>query len=217
MKFPKPNVNFLSFFLHYFIISISLFTNFQSLGQSLDSMDVRKSERKSYAISGIIKDASSGETLPYVNVLTDNNRILTVSNPYGFYSLTLPRGRYSLIYNFMGYKDQHQEINLDKDIRLDISLSAKSEELQEVVVTDKRNDLRNIEKRMSNIDINTIKKLPSLGGEPDLLRDLKLLPGVNSAAAEGSGGMTVRGGAYDQNLMLLDEATVYSESHLVGL
>lgn len=201
-----------------FIFSIAIFlvhTEINLHGQQFDSTNLVNKTKKKFTISGIIKDGKSGETLPYASIGVLSQNFSSASNQYGFYSLTLPEGKYTLAYKYVGYEDNQKEITLDKDLRLDIEMLLKSQEMEEVVVRAKRNDLRSIERRMSKIDVNLIKELPSLG-EADVLRNIQLLPGVVNVAAEG-GGFMVRGGAWDQNLMLLDEAIVYNASHLAGM
>jgi hypothetical protein len=172
-------------------------------------------KKEKYTISGLIKDSASAETLPYTNVCVMGMSIGTVSNQYGFYSITLPKGEYQLVFKCVGFEEMSKDLNLEKDIRLDVDLLSKSQELQEVIITNKTNNLRDIERRMSKIDVKTIKEMPALG-ESDILRGMQFLPSVSSGAEVG-GGMVVRGGAWDQNLMLLDEATVYNANHLIGI
>ena len=168
-----------------------------------------------FTISGIIKDGFSGETLPYVSIYIEGTGLGVQSNPYGFYSITLPAGTYHLEYKCVGYKDNTKIIVLDNDIRSEEILQIKNREMDEVVITQKNNDLSKIETRMTNIDVTSVKELPALG-EPDILRNIQLLPGVTSPTELG-GGFNVRGGGADQNLMLLDEAIVYNPYHLIGL
>jgi len=201
-----------------FVIIITVFFSHLGInlfGESSDSLiDTRKST-KNFTISGIIKDSTSGETLPYASIGATGSGNGTITNQYGFYSLTIPAGKYILVCKYVGYIDNQHEILLDRDLRLNIELQLKNQQMEEVVVTAHNNDLKSIERRMSKIDMKTIKELPALG-EADLLRSMQLLPGVNTVAEVG-GGFEVRGGAGDQNLMLLDEAIVYNANHLVGM
>ena len=199
-----------------FALFIFLVISQISFGQSLDSLSRIKNYQKKITISGIIRDNSSGETLPYASVGIEGANLSTLSNQYGFYSITLPNGKYKIVYRCIGYEENVIDIVLDKDNRSDIELHIKSQELQEVVITEKNNDLNDIDKKISKIDIATVKKLPSFGGIPDIMRSIQLLPGVISSSEVG-GGIQVRGGAWDQNLMLLDEAIVYNATHLEGL
>jgi hypothetical protein len=198
------------------VSAISLLLNLAGFAQLHDSLSDGNKIRKNYTVSGLIKDAASGESLPYANISIETGTKSSISNAYGFYSMTLPSGVCTLICKYVGYELLQMEIKLTEDLRIDIGLKAISQELQEVIVKSDKNDMKNVEQRLSKIDLNTVKQLPSLCGEADLLRSIKLLPGVNSTAEAGAG-ITVRGGSYDQNLMLLDEATVYNASHLIGL
>jgi hypothetical protein len=201
--------SFFSFAVLAFLIEISI------TGQKLDSTDLINKPKKKCTISGTIVDGSSGETMPYSSIGILGENYSAMSNQYGFYSLTIPAGKYYLVCKYVGYNENQQEIILEKDLRVNIELKLKSQEMEGVVVTARNNDLKSIERRMSKIDMKTIKELPALG-EADLLRSMQLLPGVNSVAEVG-GGMEVRGGGGDQNLMLLDEAIVYNANHLVGM
>jgi len=173
-------------------------------------------ELNKYTISGIIKDLKSGETLPYVTMAVNGKRSGTISNQYSFYSLTLTEGKYVIIFTCIGYENYTKKIQLNENIRLDIYMPIKSHELEEVVVSVDIKDMTHLETGLSKIDGKTVKELPALFGEPDMLRIISLLPGVTNVS-EGTSGYLVRGGGWDQNLMLLDEATVYNANHLVGL
>jgi outer membrane cobalamin receptor len=167
-------------------------------------------------ISGYISD-ENGEMLIGVNVYIPNTTFGTVSNTYGFYSLTLPQGSYTLIYSFIGYEIREDAINLNSDIKSNITLKPESREIQEVLVTAERKDRNVREIAMGNVTLQakTIKKIPNLMGETDIIKSIQLLPGVQTSV-EGSSGFYVRGGNADQNLVLLDGATVYNPSHLFG-
>jgi len=199
--------------LSVMVILLNLKVN--SAWQSQRYLYEYNNSKKHYTISGIIKDNTSGETLPYATIVVKEKNLAFVTNQYGFYSLTLAEGNYTLISKYLGYEEYQKDIVLNQDIILNIEMFIKTRELEEVVVNTKKNDLNDFERRMSKIDIRSVKELPSLG-EPDLLRNIQLLPGVTSVA-EAGGGMMVRGGAGDQNLMLLDEAIVYNANHLVGM
>ncbi|WP_291720982.1 TonB-dependent receptor [Bernardetia sp.] len=171
-----------------------------------------------YTLSGKIRDAASGEELIGATVLVEKMPGTgAVANEYGFYSLTLSEGKYRILVSYIGFENQIFEIDLTKDITLNVEMSEASE-LKEVVVTAERDADANItEVQMSTqvLEVEQVKKLPALLGEVDVLRTLTLLPGVQSAG-EGTGGLFVRGGANDQNLILLDDAPVYNASHLLG-
>ncbi len=169
-------------------------------------------------ISGYVRDAATGEELigATVQVLELPGTGAT-TNIYGYYALPLGQGEYSLKIQYLGYETVEQPINLQADTRLNFELQETDAVLQEVVVTGRREDANVTEVAMSreNLPIETIQKIPALLGEVDVIKTLQLLPGVQSAG-EGTTGLFVRGGAADQNLVLLDEATVYNASHLFG-
>jgi hypothetical protein len=139
------------------------------------------------------------------------------TNPYGFYSISLPEGRYTLRFSYIGYAVREVEVDLMADNRLNVTLKSDVQQLQEVVVSSQSRNVNVSNPTMSidRISAATIKKIPVLLGEVDVIKAIQLLPGVQ-ATSEGSSGFSVRGGGYDQNLILLDEATVYSPSHLMG-
>ncbi len=171
-----------------------------------------------YTISGTLKDASNGEDLIGASItVKEMSGTGTVTNVYGFYSLTLPEGDYTLQYQFIGLQSQEKPIQLTKDMKIDLELESTAQELQEVVVSAKKEDQNVTANEMSvaKISIKEVENVPVLFGERDLIKVVQLLPGVNSAG-EGNSGFYVRGGAADQNLILLDEAPVYNPSHLLG-
>ena len=171
-----------------------------------------------YTLSGYIKDGSTGEELIYANVFVDELDRGTTTNLYGFYSLTLPQGTYSITFSYVGFEPIKRSIELDQDLTLNIELGSDATTLQEVVVKDKQANAAIEEIAMSRleVDITELKKLPSLLGEPDVIKSIQMLPGVTSAG-EGTSSFFVRGGSADQNLILIDEAPVYEVSHLFGL
>ena len=172
-----------------------------------------------YTLSGYVKDESSGETLIGANVVNLDNPVEgTSTNTYGFYSLTLAEGTYNINVSYLGFQSQNFEVTLNKNTELNISLS-EGVTMQEVVVTSDREERKaNVEStQLGKIDlpVESIKKLPAIFGEVDILKTIQLLPGVLSAG-EGASGFYVRGGGPDQNLVLLDEAVVYNSGHLLG-
>jgi len=174
-------------------------------------------ESKKYTISGHIEDSTTGENLIGATVYIEELQTGTVSNIYGFYAISLPPDSYTLTFSYIGYQSVKQTIMFDKDQTLDISLSPTENVLEEVVITGEAAD-RNIrapEMSVTKIESKTIREIPALFGEVDIIRAIQLLPGVNTLA-EGSTGFSVRGGSPDQNLVLLDEATVYNSGHLLG-
>jgi len=172
---------------------------------------------KSFTISGYIKDSENGEELLGATIFIEETKSGTVTNAYGFYSLTLPEGTYNIRYSYIGYTDIYEKVNLTSDIKKNIKLKISSEELNEVVVASEALD-RNVtsaEMGTTKLDIKQIKSVPVLFGEQDILKTIQLMPGVKPAG-EGNSGFHVRGGGTDQNLILLDNATVYNASHLLG-
>ena len=174
--------------------------------------------QETFTVNGVIKDASNNETLYGVNVLVANSNSGVVTNEYGFYSIKLPKGEHTLIISYLGFQEQTTTIELSKNTSLNFSLNETSEYLEEVVITEdiEKLNIRKPEMSVNKLDISTIQKLPVVFGEVDVIKSLLLLPGVSNAG-EGSSGFNVRGGAVDQNLILLDEATIYNSSHLFGL
>ncbi|MEM8896439.1 MAG: TonB-dependent receptor, partial [Bacteroidota bacterium] len=169
-------------------------------------------------ISGYVKDAATGEDLLGATVLVEELGSGTVTNLYGFYSLTLPKAAYNLKVTYVGYDVISQTIDLNDDIKLNVSLPLALSELAEIVITDKAENQNVVSTEMSvqRLESQTIKDVPSVLGEPDVLKSIQLLPGVTSVA-DGASGFNVRGGSADQNLILLDEGILYNASHLLGL
>lgn len=168
-------------------------------------------------LSGYVKDASNGEGLIGVSVYVQELKSGTQSNPYGFYSLTLPKGNYTLIFTYVGYGKLTKKVNLSSEQKLSVELAEDDNVLGEVVVTSKKEDdnIKSLEMSVNKIAMKTIQKMPALLGEVDIIRSIQYLPGVSSVG-EGASGFNVRGGGVDQNLILLDEAPVYNSSHLFG-
>jgi hypothetical protein len=171
-----------------------------------------------YTVSGTVKQASSGETLTGVTVMVvEKPTVGVTTNEYGFYSISLSKGNYTLRFSYVGYKQQSVPVQLDSTITVSINMPDENN-LQEVVVSAKRgND--NITKATMGTEVLNMKevaKIPVVFGEKDLIKTIQLMPGVKSNG-EGSNGFSVRGGATDQNLILLDEAPVYNASHLLGM
>ncbi len=170
-----------------------------------------------YTISGYVKDAKTGEYLIGSNVYLKELLKGTATNQYGFYSLTVDQGSYTLVVNYLGYKEFSQKILLDKDFRINPELSDAAILANEVTITGERADenIQSTQMGKMELDVEKIKSLPAFLGEVDILKSIQLLPGVQSAG-EGNAGYYVRGGGPDQNLILLDEAVVYNASHLFG-
>jgi len=173
--------------------------------------------QQKFTVSGYVKNAATGEALIGANVFVKQLLKGSPTNTYGFYSITLTKGDYDLIVSFMGYNEYSKKIELNKDIKLNISLSEKVFTADEVVISAEKADanVQSTDMGRVEIPIEKIKTLPVLFGEVDILKTIQLTPGVKSAG-EGSTGYYVRGGGPDQNLILLDEAVVYNASHLLG-
>jgi len=190
----------------FFLLSLCLlFFNIQFFGQE-------------YTLNGTITDAASNETLIGVNIIFPEASTGVITNEYGYYSIKLPQGSYQIQITYLGYQSIVQTIDLDGDKKLNFQLEEASESLEEVLITGDIEGLniRKPEMSVNKLSIKTIQNLPVVFGEVDVVRSLLLLPGVSNAG-EGSSGFNVRGGAVDQNLILLDEATIYNSSHLFGL
>ena len=190
---------------HYLIIILTLSSCIYSFSQ------------ESYTISGYIQEASSGENLIGASKFEQNSRKGTTSNQYGFYSLTLKEGEYTIIYSFIGMETIKKKIVLNKDYRINMSLSENSTIINEITINEEGAD-NNVEStNMSQVKLNveSVKSIPVILGEIDVLKTAQLLPGISSGG-EGSSGLYVRGGGPDQNLVLLDEAIVYNAAHLFG-
>ena len=190
------------FFFAFFICISSIF-----LGQT-----------KKYTLSGTVTDISSNETLIGVNILFPEISNGVSTNSYGFYSITLPEGVYQIRVSYLGYAELTETINLNQDIRQDFKLTISTESLEEVIIEEnvERLQIRDPQMSVNALSVETIKRIPVVLGEADVIKSLLLLPGVTNAG-EAASGFNVRGGAVDQNLILLDEAIIFNTSHLFGL
>lgn len=170
-----------------------------------------------HTISGYVTDKENGEELLGATILVEEIKSGTITNLYGFYSLSLLPGTYTLQFSYLGYETYTKKIDLKENITLNIELSTEGQKLEEVIVTGEKKNVNVTKAEMSvvKMQMQTIKKIPALMGEVDVIKAIQLLPGVQSTS-EGSSGFSVRGGSADQNLILLDEATVYNASHLMG-
>lgn len=170
-----------------------------------------------YSVSGYIKDASNGEELIGATIVIKDLNIGTSTNVYGYYSIALNPGNYTILYSFIGYKPVKKRVELKQNTTISVELEEETLMLQEVVVSSERPNanVTRTEMSVARLDIKTIRRMPALMGEVDVIKAIQMLPGVQSTS-EGSSGFSVRGGAADHNLILLDEATVYNASHLMG-
>jgi hypothetical protein len=171
-----------------------------------------------HTISGTLKDKKTGETVigGIVQIL-ELKGIGASTNEYGFYSITLAEGKYTIIVASIGYKKINKQIDLTKNVTLNISLEEDVALLGEVEITAEKKDA-NVTKAqggMVTLDVKEIAKIPVFAGEKDIIKTLQLMPGIKSGG-DGNAGFYVRGGGADQNLVLLDEAPVYNASHLLG-
>ncbi|WP_339837653.1 TonB-dependent receptor [uncultured Maribacter sp.] len=173
--------------------------------------------QQKFTLSGTISEISSNETLIGVTVAIPELKTGVTTNEYGFYSITLPEGTYTVLISYLGFSDIQQEINLTENIRIDYLLVEEAEQLEEVVVTEnvEKMDIRKPQMSVNTLSVGTIKKIPVILGEADVIKSILLLPGVTNAG-EGASGFNVRGGSADQNLILLDEAIIFNSSHLFG-
>ncbi len=175
-----------------------------------------------YTVSGLVTDASNGESVKSIMVSLmpeeDKSQAFTAfSNQAGFYSVTLPKGRYIFYIQYMGFQDVLDTLLVEQNVTHNVALHPDAELLETVTVTDKAVDhnVTSAEVGKMEMKIETIKALPALFGEVDVLKSVQLLPGIQSGG-EGNTGFYVRGGGSDQNLILLDETTIYNAGHLFG-
>lgn len=175
--------------------------------------------QEKFTLSGIVKDQKSNETLIGVTISFENNNIVRTSltNEYGFYSISLPKGEYNVTINSFSYAGFTETITLESNLKKDFSLAEKNNEIEQVIVSGNSKKLKIDKPEMSvnKLSIGQIKAMPAILGEVDVIKSILTLPGVTNAG-EGQSGFNVRGGAADQNLILLDEATIYNSSHLFG-
>ncbi|MHA4810562.1 TonB-dependent receptor [Flavitalea flava] len=183
----------------------------------LSALSMHLSAQVKHTISGSVKSKSSGESIIRATVVVSGKNIGVTTNDYGFYSLTLPEGKYTLIISAIGRQAQTIEVDLKENMQLPTLLQDQEVQLENVTVTapGRGRSIRSAQMGVEHITTKDIKNVPVLFGERDVLKTLQLLPGVK-AVAEGNSGLSVRGGATDQNLILLDEAPVYNASHLLG-
>ena len=188
------------------IVLFIIFLSFKSFSQD------------KFTLSGYLKNEKNGEALIGAIVSKQATNIGVSTNEYGFYSLTLPKGKHIIVLNYIGYINQTKEIDLEKNTTLNFEMIEETKQLEEVVISSTQEDqnIKTNEMGVSKLDIKQIQKMPALMGEVDIIKSLQTLPGVTTAG-EGATGFNVRGGNIDQNLILLDEAPVYNSSHLFGM
>lgn len=173
--------------------------------------------QEKYTLSGTIKTAKSGETIIGASILINGKDNGTISNEYGFYSVTLPRGSYSVTYSAIGFEAVTEEISLNSNKLQDVLLPDQVVNLEDVTVSSsiKGRTISGTQMGVEHLNMKEVNTIPMLLGERDILKAIQLLPGIKSAG-DGNSGFYVRGGSTDQNLILLDEANVYNASHLMG-
>ncbi|MGB0982237.1 MAG: TonB-dependent receptor, partial [Winogradskyella sp.] len=173
--------------------------------------------QEKFTLSGTISDNASNETLIGVNVIIPELQTGAVTNEYGFYSITLPANTYQIQISYLGYKTITETLVLNSNTNKNYTLLEAAENLDEVVIENdvERLNIKKPQMSVNALSINTIKTMPVVLGEVDVIKSITLLPGVTNAG-EGSSGFNVRGGSADQNLILLDEATLFNSSHLFG-
>ncbi len=183
------------------------------------SISIMSFAQNKFTISGTITEQNKGEALIGVKVRVKDQSYLVATNEYGFYSITIPEGKYILAVTYIGYLPQEKEIELKENVSINFVMESPSEKTKELetakVTINKQDNVRGSTMGVERLDPKSIAKIPVLLGEKDIIKTLQLLPGVKSAG-EGNSGYYVRGGAADQNLILLDEAPVYNASHLLG-
>lgn len=195
-----------------------LFAVFVAFCFTFRSFGFENYNESKFSISGYVKDAKSGEDLIGATVYIVELKSGVNTNAYGFYSINAKSGTYTLQVGYLGYKTIEQKVELTKNIALDFELQEATVVTQEVLITEYKADenIKSVQMSMNRLTVEQMKKVPALFGEVDVIKNIQMLPGVQSAG-EGTSAFFVRGGAADQNLILLDEAPVYNPQHLFGI
>jgi hypothetical protein len=176
----------------------------------------KEAPKQKFTLSGTIKDIKTNESIIGVNIYIPEIKAGVSTNEYGFYSITIPKANYTIQISYLGYETIYEKIVLDKTQKRNFSLVENGQQLDEVIVTGKKStNIRKPEMSVNKLSGSAIKKIPVVLGEVDVLKALLTLPGVTNAG-EGQSGFNVRGGGADQNLILLDEATIFNSSHVFG-
>lgn len=181
----------------------------------LGAVNLRAQRSGRITVTGFVSEAQSAERLVGVNVFIPELKTGTITNNYGYYSLTIPPGRYTIVFSMVGYSQRQIELELRRDTVINVEIQQEISELEEVLIIGERKQAETVQMSSIELPMKTIKKIPMLFGETDLLRAIQYLPGVQSGN-EGFTGIYVRGGSPDQNLILLDGVPVYNASHLFG-
>lgn len=184
---------------------------------SLFLLSVYAFSQQKYTLSGTITEAAGNETLIGVNIIVSELNTGTITNEYGFYSITLPQGTYRVQISYLGYQDIIKTLELNTNTKVNFQMEEESEELSEIVLVEdiEKLNIRNAQMSTTTLKAETIKQIPVVLGEADIIKSILLFPGVTSAG-EAASGFNVRGGSADQNLILLDEAIIFNSSHLFG-
>ncbi|HYG03992.1 MAG TPA: TonB-dependent receptor [Chryseosolibacter sp.] len=185
---------------------------------SLTFLTILVFAQEKVTLNGYIKDVDNGEELIGVTIYIPQLKAGTITNDYGFYALTVPKGTYEVQFSYIGYKVQTFTIDLSANVSRNIQLQSEAEQMAEIVITERALDenVVNVQMSKNTVNMEQVRKLPALFGEVDIIKNIQMLPGVISAG-EGTSAFFVRGGSGDQNLILIDEAPVYDPSHLFGL
>jgi hypothetical protein len=186
----------------FFLFILTIFTSFA---------------QEKFTLSGTITDSRNNETLIGVAIYIPSLKIGTTTNEYGFYSISAPKGEYEIEISYTGYQAIQKTIILNQNTKSNFAIKEGGEELQEVIITENKGktNIKSPEMSVNKLSISAIKKMPVVLGEVDVIKSILLLPGVTNAG-EGASGFNVRGGGADQNLILLDEATIFNSSHVFG-
>ncbi len=173
--------------------------------------------QEKFTFSGTILEQKSNESLIGVNIIFPELSTGTTTNEYGFFSITLPKDTYNIVISYLGYNSISETIVLSENITKNYSLFNSTENLDEIIITNniEKLNIKTPQMSVNKLNSSTIKEIPVVLGESDIIKAITLLPGVTNAG-EGASGFNVRGGAADQNLILLDEAIIYNSSHLFG-
>ncbi len=193
--------------IFFFLFSLVTLICFQTNGQ----------QNRLPVISGYIKDQQTGEALINATISAGTSGAYAQTNAYGFFSLSLPPGKYEITVSYAGYAPIKRTVDLKENTSLDLNLSNAPAEMDEVVVTGERRLRRTntVGLGIQQLSAGQIKKIPAFMGEPDVIKALLTLPGITSVG-EGASGFNVRGGNVDENLIIMDEAPVFNSSHLLG-
>jgi hypothetical protein len=195
-------------------ILLLLLSSLHTFSQGTNNSDPAKQK---ITLSGTISDNNSNETLIGVNILIPELKAGVITNEYGFYSITVPQGNYKIQITSLGFQTIEETIDLNKNAKKNFKLSSAENVLQEIVINSNDSKTENSKPEMSvnKLSVATIKKMPVVLGEVDIIKSILLLPGVTNAG-EAASGFNVRGGGADQNLILMDEANIFNSSHVFG-